>query len=60
MIYTQVFVCGRANNLLFSSLNVNATGGSAILSLPQSVPEPATMTLLGAGLLGLGLARRRA
>jgi hypothetical protein len=29
------------------------------VSLPTAVPEPATLTLFGLGLLGLGAARRR-
>jgi PEP-CTERM motif len=35
------------------------TGELGALGTPSSVPEPATMALLGSGLLGIGLARRR-
>lgn len=48
-------VVGRTGDWTFHVLNVD----SAIVQIPGDVPEPATIALIGAGLAGLGAARRR-
>ena len=44
----------RSGNWALDILNVDSATG------PSSVPEPATLALLGLGLAGLGFSRRRA
>jgi hypothetical protein len=48
----SVIFTGTANYIGFDNITLGA-------SIPQGTPEPASLALLGAGLAGLGFARRR-
>jgi len=54
----QGFVTGD-NTLIFRSVNANREVGLRVHLSPSETPEPATIGLMGAGLLGLAFARRR-
>ena len=47
------------NNLLFSQTGVDASGTPDYKATVQPVPEPASIALLGLGLLGFAAARRK-
>jgi hypothetical protein len=50
---------GALNGISTSSLMFQADGNSSFLTTPTAVPEPATLTLLGLGMIGAVRARRR-
>jgi hypothetical protein len=56
-IYKDISVDGRTGNV-FGAADAGALSGFT-QSFHTAVPEPMTLSMMGLGLLGLGLVRRR-
>lgn len=57
---TQLFVdTNQFSNFFNDPVGIGSSGGSVTDPTPPAVPAPAPLTLLGIGLLALGMARRR-
>lgn len=55
----DLFVYGETGNLLFEAYDLSANNADHSVTVSFDVPEPSVLALFGAGILGLGLIRRR-
>jgi hypothetical protein len=55
----DLFLYDDSNNLIFSAFDLDATGANHSVTVTMPVPEPSILALMGLGIFGLGLSRRK-